>query len=225
MIANINQHGKLRVEVCGPGDHVNDAETRIKTIKERYRSIIAGLLFVLFKQLVIELVCYVVGRMNLTVSPLASDGLCPRVRLTELLVDAKKELHIGFGHLVIARNKNVTSNDATVLRGEVCITLRPVGNRQGSWRLLKLVNGKIVSRSQFKEVPMTDLAIARLNELAALANRGDPIGVNESVDFNEPDDIFDDSEFFDDDLNLIFLCLITFRIFLLVRLQNLNLKG
>ena len=90
VIANINQHGKLRLEICGPGDHVNEAETRIKTIKERYRSIISGLTFVLFKQLVIELVCYVVGRLNLNVSPLASDGLCPRVRLTEVLVNAKK---------------------------------------------------------------------------------------------------------------------------------------
>ena len=58
---------------------MNEAETRIKTIKERYRSIIAGLLFVLFKQLVIEFVCYVVGNMNLAVLPLASDSLCLRV--------------------------------------------------------------------------------------------------------------------------------------------------
>jgi hypothetical protein len=63
------------------------------------------------------------------------------------MLDANKELRISFGYLVVARNKNVVSNDAIELRGEVCLTLRPVGNRQGSWRMMKLTNGRIVARS------------------------------------------------------------------------------
>ncbi len=48
-------------------------------------------------------------------------------------VDAIKELNIAFGHLVVARNKNVKSNNAIAVRGEVCFTLSRVGNRQRFW--------------------------------------------------------------------------------------------
>ena len=68
---------------------------------------------------------------------------------------------------------------------EVCITLRPVGNRQGSWRMLKLVNGKIVSRLQFKEIPMTDMAKARLDELALLESNGQVVGGDDEVDYED----------------------------------------
>ena len=197
VVAQLNGHGKVRVEVCAAGDHVNEAETRITTIKERFRSVKAGLDITMFKQLIIELVMYILARINICVSQFSNDGLCPRVRMTEILVDANKELNIGFGHLVVARNKNVKSNDAMEVRGEVCLALRPVGNRQGSWRMLKLVNGKIVVRSQFREVPMTDLAKARLEELAMMENQGTHVGVDDDVDFNEPDDVGDDDNFHD----------------------------
>ena len=107
VISQINDHGNIVVETCGAGDHVNEAESSIKTIKERFRSVKAGLNFPLFKKLIVELVHYVVGRLNLSISQFATDGLCARVRLTGVLVDARKEMNIGFGHLVVSRNKNV----------------------------------------------------------------------------------------------------------------------
>jgi len=202
VIAQLNGHGRVRVETCAAGDHVNEAEARINTVKERFRSVKSGLNFELFKRIIIELVQYIVGRINICVSQLSVEGLCPRVRMTETLVDANKELNIGFGHLVVARNKNVKSNDAMEVRGEVCITLRAVGNRQGSWRVLKLVNGKIVVRSQFKEVPMTDLAKARLDELARMDKLGNPVGDDDDVDYDEPEDVMDDINYFDDLLDV-----------------------
>lgn len=193
VIANVNQHGKVRVECSGPGDHENDAEVRIRTIKERFRSVKSGVLFPLTKSLTIELVFYIVSRINLSISQYSTDGLCPRVRLTGELVDAEKELCVGFGAYVIARNKNVRSNDALELRGEACIALRPIGNRQGSWRLLKLINGRIVSRSQFKEQPMTDAAVARLEELALLESKGELPITDDEVEYEEPiGDVIDD---------------------------------
>ena len=191
-IANINQHSRVRVEACAAGDHVEEAESPIRTVKERFRSVKAGILFELTKRLVIELVQFIVGRINIGISQYSVDGLCPRVRLTEIILDAKKELCTGFGYLVVARNKNVVSNDAMELRGEVCLALRPVGNRQGSWRMMKLINGRIVSRSQFKEVPMTDLALARLSELARMENAGHPICLDDEVEYEDPPDVLSD---------------------------------
>ena len=74
-------------------------------------------MFPLTETLIIELVLYITGRVNLSISQRSVDGLCPRVRLTGELVDAEKELRVGFGAYVIARNKNVQSNDAMQLRG------------------------------------------------------------------------------------------------------------
>ena len=199
-IANINKHSRVRIEACAAGDHVDEAETQIKTVKERFRSVKAGVLFTLTKRLVVELVQYIVGRINIGISQYSVDGLCPRVRLTETMLDANKELRIGFGYLVVARNKNVVSNDAMELRGEVCLTLRPVGNRQGSWRMMKLTNGRIVARSQFKEVPMTDLALARLAELAVHENAGHPICLEADEDYEDPSDVSNDENFDNGDL-------------------------
>ena len=104
------------IETCAAGDHVEEAESPIKTIKERIRSVKAGLDFALTKQLVIELVKYIVGRINIGIPQHSVDGLCARVRLTGVILDATKELIIGYGYLVVARNKNVVSNDALALK-------------------------------------------------------------------------------------------------------------
>ena len=129
-IANINKLSRVRVESCAAGDHVEEAESPIRTVKERFRSVKAGILFELTVRLIVELVFFIIGRINMGISQYSPDGLCPRGRLTGVLLDNNKELRVGFGYLVVARNKNVVSNDAMLLRGEVCLTLRPVGNRQ-----------------------------------------------------------------------------------------------
>ena len=36
VIAQLDGHGRVRVEPCAAGDHVNEAESRIKTVKERF---------------------------------------------------------------------------------------------------------------------------------------------------------------------------------------------
>ena len=174
---------------------MNEAESCIRTIKERFRSIKAGLIFQLTKRLVIELVTFVIGRLNLSFSQHSTDGQCPRVRLTGVILDARKTLNAGFGYLVVARNKNVVSNDATAVRCEVCILLNPTNNRQGSWRMMKLTNGRVVIRTQYKIVPFTDIAKARCDELAILENSGDPICVDADVEFDEPPDILNDDDF------------------------------
>ncbi len=72
-VANVNRRQGELIEICGPGDHVNEAESCIKTIKERFRSVKAGLMFQLMKRLIIELVTFIVGRLNLSFSQLYTD--------------------------------------------------------------------------------------------------------------------------------------------------------
>ncbi len=64
--------------------------------------------------------------------------------------------------------------------------------------MMKLTNGKIVVRTQYKIVPFTDIAKARCDELAIMENAGNPICVDADVEFNEPPDIIDDDDFDND---------------------------
>ena len=117
------------------------------------------------------------------------------MRLTGVILDANRTFNAAFGDLVVARNKNVVSNDAMAVRCEVCLMLSPTNNRQGSWRMMKLTNRKIVTRSQFKKAPFTGIAKARCDELAILENAGNPICIDADVEFDEPHDVIDDDNF------------------------------
>ena len=50
-VANVNRLEGDLIEICGAGDHVNEAESCIKTIKQRFRSVKSGLIFQLTKRL------------------------------------------------------------------------------------------------------------------------------------------------------------------------------
>ena len=62
-------------------------------------------------------------------------------------------------------------------RTEDCIVMLPTENRTGTVKMLSLTTGRIVSRDQFKVLPMPDSAIVRLNELARREGRGVTMGV------------------------------------------------
>ena len=98
-----------------------------------------------------------------------------------------KKIGIGFGTLVVARNKNVVSNDAMQPREDVCVTLRPIHNKQGSWRIMKLITGKVVNRSQYVTVPWTDIAKARMRELKEKKDKDKPTMLDDDEDFEEPE--------------------------------------
>ena len=51
-------------------------------------------------------------------------------------------------------------------RAEDCVVMLPLGNRTGSVRMLSLSTGRLVNRDQFRILPMPELVIKRLNELA-----------------------------------------------------------
>jgi len=54
----------IRVSICGAGDHVGRAENRIKTIKEKIRTLIDRIPFELPDALLSDAVTYVVKRLN-----------------------------------------------------------------------------------------------------------------------------------------------------------------
>ena len=167
LVRLVNQLPGVTVIVVGAGDHVGKVERKIRSIKDRIRSVVADLAFKLPGKLVKDVVMYAVNRINLQpYSGGGHHGLSPRVLFTGRKVDVKKELCMSFGTYVEAYDPKVRSNDPSAMRTESAIALYPTGNDNGSWVMLTLNSGHYITRSQFVVLPMTDLVIARLNQLA-----------------------------------------------------------
>ena len=116
------------------------------------------------------LVLFCVSRINFQPSNSRSDGTSPRELFSGRRVDAKVDFRAGYGEYVQCTVPN-TDNTMTA-RTEDCIVMLPTGNRTGTVKMLSLTTGRIVSRDQFKVLPMPDSAIVRLNDLAKREGRG-----------------------------------------------------
>jgi hypothetical protein len=90
----------VKIDVGGAGDYVAKVDSRIRRIKETYRSVKSGLAWSLPRSLVPDLVAYVVSRINIHRTSALADNVCPRVLFTGLPVDFKKELSMSFGDYV-----------------------------------------------------------------------------------------------------------------------------
>ena len=63
-------------------------------------------------------------------------------------------------------------------RTEDCIVMLPVGSRRGSVKMLSVRTGKLVTRDQFKLLPMPSTVIVRLNKMAAKEGRKPAVRTN-----------------------------------------------
>ena len=79
------------------------------------------------------------------------------------------DFRAGFGEYTQCTVRN--SDRSMKSRTEDCIVMLPTGNRTGSIKMLSIRTGKLVSRDQFKLLPMPSTVIARLNDMAAREGR------------------------------------------------------
>ena len=155
----------IKVGLCGAGDHVGRAENRIKTVKEKLRTLINRLPFELPEALLGDAASYVVKRVNCETTSSRAGHRCPRVELTGIKIDYQSEYAVGFGDYVEARDPAAKSNNVDSRRTNSCIALWPVGNREGSWRLFTLGTCEQVTRSQLKVMPTPQVVIDRMNQI------------------------------------------------------------
>jgi hypothetical protein len=113
--------------------------------------------------LIIACVAFSVSRLNLRPTRQSTDF----VSATEQFTGRKLEwsdLKYGFGEYCQAINRD---NDNTMkARTQGCIVLLPLGNLSYSVKMLSLSTMKIITRDQFTVLPMPDLVISYLNNLA-----------------------------------------------------------
>ena len=161
----------VEIDISGAGGHVSRVERRIRTIKERVRAHMNHKIpYTLTTLGIAMLVLFCVSRMNFQPSHSRSDGPSPRELFSGRRIDAKLDFRAGFGDYAVCTVPNTDNSMAS--RTEDCIVMLPTGNRTGTVKMLTLTTGRIVSRDQFKILPLPDSAIARLNDLARREGRG-----------------------------------------------------
>jgi hypothetical protein len=155
----------VEIDIRGADDYVAKVDTKIRRIKETYRTVKCGLPWTLPQCLITELVSYVVSRLNIRRTSALSENVCPRVLFTGVPVNFKKELKVAIGEAYEGTDN--TSN----ARSAACIALYPANNAAGSWVLWKLETRSKVRRSNFEKLVTTDLVKETMEKIAAEQER------------------------------------------------------
>ena len=135
----------IEVDVSAAGGHVARIERRIQMVKERARAHICGRLpFTLTDLGNTMLALYCVSRINCQQSGSRPGGLSPRELFSGRRVDGTLDFRAAFGDYAVCTVPN--TNNSMASRTEDCIVMLPTGNRTGSFKMLSLTGGKIVTR-------------------------------------------------------------------------------
>jgi hypothetical protein len=159
-------HG-VNLNTTAASEHVPDIERQIRLIKERTRALRSMLpLKNIPGRMIIEMLASVVLWIN--ASPPASGvskTYSPRTIMTGTALDFNKHCQITFGaYAEVHEDRNITNTMSE--RTQPAIYLGPIANFQGSYKFLSLRTGKRITRKQFKELPMPDSIIKRVEAMA-----------------------------------------------------------
>ena len=181
-IVNELSHLGIVVDIAGPGQHVPVVERRIQTVKQRVRAYENSLPFVMTRILLLHCVLFTVSRLNMVPGRMSGSSLCPLEILTGRKLDTARDLRIGFGDYVQATVADTTNSLTARTHG--CIALLPTGNLTGSVKFLSLATNKVVTRDQFRILPMPTLVIDYINSMAAA--EGYTRGFDPEIDIISP---------------------------------------
>ena len=155
----------IEVDVSAAGGHVARIERRIQMVKERIRAHINGRLpFTPNELCLIYLALFCVSRINCQQSGSRPGGLSPRELFSGRRVDGNLDFRAAFGDYAVCTVPNTDNTMSS--RTEDCVVMLPSHNRTGSFKMLSLATGKIVTRDQFKILPMPQSVIMTLNAMA-----------------------------------------------------------
>lgn len=158
----------IEVDVSGAGGHVARIERKIQMIKERVRCHITGRIpFTLTALGISMLILYCASRLNYQRSGVT--GNCPREEFSGRRVDGTRDFRAAFGdYAVCTVPETHNSMESRVTDGYVVL---PTGNRTGSVKIYNILTQRIITRDQFKILPMPESVIQFLNNQALSEGR------------------------------------------------------
>ena len=161
-----NSFPKILFEESNVKGHVILAERVIEELKEIMRSVRFSLPFELANVLFPFLIIYATIRRNSVFNKSLGLKMSPKEALTGRKLDYKRDLDMGFGDFAKVYS-NVSRKNSMDRRSIDSIALYPTGNLTGAWVFLHLSTLKPIVRGRWVKVPMSDLVIKLLNDLAA----------------------------------------------------------
>ena len=155
-----------RLNLTAAGEHVPEIERSIRTLKERTRTTCHGLPYRCHPtQLTTANVRHNNTWLNWEIS---NDGvsktLSPRTIIWGDNPDYNTHCRIELGsYCEVYEPRQITNTQAA--RTVKCIALNPANNAQGGYKFLALNTGKIITRNQWIELPITDEVIREVEAL------------------------------------------------------------
>jgi hypothetical protein len=159
-------HG-VNINTTAASEHVPDIERQIRLIEEHTRALRSTLPFKNIPgRMIIEMLANVVLWIkDLPPASGVSKTYSPRTIMTGTALDFNKHCQIPFGaYAEVHEDRNITNTMSERTQPSIC--LGPTANFQGSYKFLSLRTGKRITCKQFKELPMPDLIIKRVEAMA-----------------------------------------------------------
>jgi hypothetical protein len=161
----------ITLNKCSREEHVPVAERRIRTLKDRCRSICNTLPF---KKLPGMLIVQMVSTCNfwLNIFP-PKDGVSRNINPRELITGVKivydKHIRAEFGEYVQVHEEH---NNTMQTRTTGAIATKPTGNSQGGHWFYSLTTGRMLDRRHWTPLPMPADVIDRIHALAKASPAG-----------------------------------------------------
>ncbi len=155
---------EIEILPCGAGSHEPVSERTIRVVKDRIRSIIAGLKFTVPKPLMKWLIFYAVNRINCVVRT-GVGKLSAREAFLGIKMDFNIDFNLRFGDYVQVYKSNKRSSSVREGRSVGCIALMPTENGRGTWRFFVLSTGMTITSDNWNEMMMPVEVITHMNAL------------------------------------------------------------
>jgi hypothetical protein len=164
-------HG-MNLNTMTASEHVPDVERQIIVLKERARALRSTLLFKIIPGwMIIEMLANVVLWINaFTPSRGVSKTFSPCTIMTGTALGFNKHCQIPCGaYAEVHEDNNITTTMTERTQPAIC--LGPTANFQGSYKFLSLKTGKRITGKQFKELPMPNSVIRKIEAMATRNNQ------------------------------------------------------
>ena len=191
--------GNVSLEICGPDEHVPEVECSIRTMKETMRATAHGLPYhCLPKHMIAELVAMATHWLNgFPKDDGVSEHMSPHSIITGRARMDYNKLPLEFSSYVKLLDRSVNTIRSCTIGA---IALNPTGDDTGTYRFMSLKTGQVLTKgpSSWTEVPITDIAIARVEAL--VKHEGQPMVQDSNLLVEwRPNQPFDEDDEYDDD--------------------------
>lgn len=161
----------VQLSATAPGQHNSRAERPIRTIRTRFRAVLASLGYKLPRVLFPLLVMSIAQSLNMTPN-VHTFPLTPRELMAGHKIDAATTLRAKFGDFVIAKTPNMGKEQDDLPTGEVGIVVGRDPAGKGNIKIYKLDTNTVVTRSKFDLIKPSP---AHLQKINAIAGKDTPV--------------------------------------------------